>query len=181
MELIAAKGISIRTMEDTERDYEILYKWLSTPEIKKWYETLEGLTPDAIKNKYKPRIMGEHHVHPCIIEYGKIPVGYVQFYETKSEPDFYIQEDFTKEPNVYALDIFIGEPSQHGKGIGSESLRLIVQHLVRNGAKKVIIDPDIDNERAIRAYEKAGFTKIKMIEDLPNNKKSWLMLIESSS
>ena len=44
-----------------------------------------------------------------------------------------------------------------GLGHGSALVRAHVDHLFDQGAPAVGVDPDHDNPRAIRAYEKAGF------------------------
>ena len=78
------------------------------------------------------------------------------------EKKYKVKEPILEKLGVWAIDIFIGESDLHGKGIGSASLTLILKYLFHEeGAKKVIIDPEIDNERAIRAYEKARFKKVK--------------------
>jgi aminoglycoside 6'-N-acetyltransferase len=56
-----------------------------------------------------------------------------------------------------AINSFIGPPSMIGCGHGSAYLRLLAEQLCAEGAPLVAIDPAIDNLRARRAYEKAGF------------------------
>ena len=56
-----------------------------------------------------------------------------------------------------AIDAFVGEPDMIGRGHGSVFLRLVAERLKVEGAPVVAIDPDADNARARRAYEKAGF------------------------
>ena len=53
----------------------------------------------------------------------------------------------------------VGEPTMLGKGHGSGYLRQLAIELLANGAPEVVIDPEADNIRACRAYEKAGFGK----------------------
>ena len=56
------------------------------------------------------------------------------------------------------IDLSIGVPELVGKGHGSAIVRQFTEELFEEGAPRVIIDPDPTNARAIRAYEKAGFT-----------------------
>jgi aminoglycoside 6'-N-acetyltransferase len=44
-----------------------------------------------------------------------------------------------------------------GQGHGSVFLRLLAERLIHDGAPIVAIDPDPENLRARRAYQKAGF------------------------
>ncbi len=183
MDLIASEKLRIRTMEDEDSDYLLMQGWLSSPAVKEWYENAEGLDLESIRGKYRPRILGESHVQSCIIEHDKAPAGYLQFYETRRETEYPIVEPMLREPDVWAIDILI-DPAQFGKGIGSESLRLLLQYLFECiGARRVIFDPDVGNERAIHAYEKAGFRKIKILSPWGQRhgeaSKSWLMACDN--
>jgi aminoglycoside 6'-N-acetyltransferase len=58
------------------------------------------------------------------------------------------------------MDIFLGAAYQN-RGIGSETLRLLARHLFEErGHHRLIIDPAVANERAIRAYERVGFKPV---------------------
>ena len=62
------------------------------------------------------------------------------------------------------LDQFIGEPDMLGRGHGSAFIRAFAERLLANGTPRIVIDPDPANARAIRAYEKAGFERDRMVE-----------------
>jgi aminoglycoside 6'-N-acetyltransferase len=75
--------------------------------------------------------------------------GYVQFWE---EPDpSYRHAD---------VDIFLG-PDAQGRGLGTETMRLILRHLIdERGHHRVTLGTSVDNARAIRVYEKVGFRRV---------------------
>ena len=50
------------------------------------------------------------------------------------------------------------------RGHGSFFIRAFIAGLIRAGTPRVLTDPDPANARAIRAYEKAGFTKDRLID-----------------
>ena len=59
-----------------------------------------------------------------------------------------------------SIDIFV-DPALHGRGIGTEAIRRVVRHLIEErGHHRITIDPAAANAQAIRAYEKAGFTRV---------------------
>lgn len=59
-----------------------------------------------------------------------------------------------------AIDIFL-DPELHGRGIGTEALRMLCEHLIgERGHHRLTIDPATDNAAAIRCYEKAGFRPV---------------------
>ena len=57
------------------------------------------------------------------------------------------------------IDLFIGEPDMIERGHGSALIRAFADERLRQGAPRMVTDPDPANLRAIRAYEKAGFEK----------------------
>lgn len=58
------------------------------------------------------------------------------------------------------IDVFLA-PALHGRGLGSEAVRQVVDHLVEErGHHRITIDPAVANRGAVRAYEKAGFRPV---------------------
>lgn len=61
-----------------------------------------------------------------------------------------------KESDAITLDLFICNINYLGKGIAVPMIRtFLITHFPK--IKKVLIDPEATNARAIRAYEKVGF------------------------
>ena len=58
------------------------------------------------------------------------------------------------------VDLSIGSASDLSMGLGTEALVAFVARLRDTGFSQIIIDPDPNNIRAVRAYEKAGFRPI---------------------
>ena len=57
------------------------------------------------------------------------------------------------------VDIFIGESGDRDRGLGTEAARTMLRFLFEElRCHRVTIDPEVANARAIRCYEKAGFT-----------------------
>ena len=63
-----------------------------------------------------------------------------------------------------AMDQFIDEKDMIGCGHGSALIRLFVDQLLNAGTPRTMTDPDPRNARAIRAYEKAGFHKDRLVD-----------------
>lgn len=58
------------------------------------------------------------------------------------------------------IDLYL-DPALHGRGIGTEAVRRVVRLLIdEHGHHRITIDPALDNEAAIRSYEKAGFRPV---------------------
>jgi aminoglycoside 6'-N-acetyltransferase len=58
------------------------------------------------------------------------------------------------------IDQFIGEPDMIERGHGSAFIRAFVDERLRNGAPRIVTDPDPANSRAVRAYEKRALKKL---------------------
>jgi aminoglycoside 6'-N-acetyltransferase len=135
----------------TEKDFRLLERWLSEPHIAEWWgDATEELAA-----------IGEHmdsiSVEPLIVELGGRPIAYLQTYDPHLEDD----HPYNDQPfGTLGLDLSIGEADLVGVGLGSAMLRQFIEELFDEGTPRVIIDPDPANKRAIRAYEKAGFTPI---------------------
>lgn len=61
------------------------------------------------------------------------------------------------------IDIFL-DPAVRGRGTGTEAVRRVLALLLdERGHHRVTIDPALANVAAIRAYEKAGFTRVGVL------------------
>lgn len=160
---ILKDNILIRPL--TENDFETLLKWLTDERILEFYEGRDKkYTLEMIKQEFSEKWKDE--VFRVIIEYDNIPIGYGQIYKLYDE----IYETYKYEKTdgiVYGVDQFIGEPKYWNKGIGSTYLKLVFKYLKENRNVDVIVtDPHVNNPRAIKSYQKAGF---RIIKDLPKH------------
>jgi RimJ/RimL family protein N-acetyltransferase len=58
------------------------------------------------------------------------------------------------------VGIFIGDPSEWGKGYGTDAVRAIVDFgFAELRLERIWLEVGVENPRAQRAYEKAGFTR----------------------
>ncbi len=73
---------------------------------------------------------------------------------------------------IYGIDQFIGIPNLFNKGYGTIMVSNFIDFILKTTDVEIIIlDPEISNERAIRCYEKCGFSKVKKI----NHENNYLM------
>jgi aminoglycoside 6'-N-acetyltransferase len=136
-------------------DLPLLRRWLRTPEVVRWWgdprEQAALLRDDLDEPAMVMRIVS------CA---GRA-FAYAQDYPVHAWP----QPHFAHLPQgTRAIDSFIGAPDMIGRGHGSIYLRLLAERLRVEGAPVVAIDPDQDNLRARRAYEKAGFRGGTVVE-----------------
>jgi aminoglycoside 6'-N-acetyltransferase len=136
-------------------DFAFLERWLHAPEVVRWWgdpaEQLALLRED----------MDEPAMTMLIVTADDRPFAYAQHYEVHAWPQSHLA---ALPRGARALDAFIGESEMLGRGHGSAFLRLLAETLRRDGAPAVAIDPDLDNERARRAYGNAGFRGDAIVE-----------------
>lgn len=76
-------------------------------------------------------------------------VGAIQWSE-EGDPDY----------RHASIDIYL-DPAVHGRGLGSDAVRTVAQHLIDDlGHHRLVIDPAADNHAAIRCYAKVGFRPV---------------------
>jgi aminoglycoside 6'-N-acetyltransferase len=181
--IIKNDKIMIRQMQDEMHDYQLMAKWLTDEKILEFYEGRDNPFPlERIIETYKPQVIGDDPVIPCLIYYEELPIGYIQYclLDNLSERDrqAYCMDETN---NVYAIDLFIGEANYWNQGIGTKILSALINYIFEElQADKIVIDPHLRNTRAIRCYEKCGFEKVKILpkHELHEGKyqDSWLMV-----
>ncbi len=129
----------------TTDDLPIVRAWITTPEVAPWWDADDDFE-DALAGP---------DTRPWIASFENRPFAYIQDYDPHAWPG----HPFAFLPRgSRGIDQFIGAPELIGRGHGSALIRQHVERLFAYGAPAVGTDPHPDNGRAIRAYEKAGFT-----------------------
>lgn len=141
-------------------DFPVFAEWLARPHVAEWWgspSTLEQLVAE-----YAPD-MESGIVTPYFASLDDRPIGFIQCYVvTRADPDWWKDET---DPGARGIDQFLADGSELGKGIGSAMIDAFVTQLFDDPVvTKVQTDPSPDNARAIRAYEKARFTRVGVVE-----------------
>jgi len=160
---ITCENIVIRPLG--ENDFPLLFKWLTDERVLAFYGGRNlHYTPETLREHYEEPFEGEGY--RVMIEYCGIPIGYGQIYAVCGALfDEYRYPDTGR--TVYAMDQFIGEVAYQNRGIGTQYCKAVCSYLKKEKhADAVILDPHRDNARAIRAYQKAGFS---VIGELPGH------------
>ena len=110
------------------------------------------------KHKYRERI-DDTIVVPFIAYLDDMPIGFIQYYHVDKVGDGWWPDEVE---GTVGIDQFIGEADNINRGYGTQMICAFNKMLFKNSAiKKIITDVDPKNKRAIRCYEKAGFTFVK--------------------
>ena len=144
-------------------DKGLLLKWLTDPRVLEFYEGRDTkATPQWIQDHFYAG--DEPEMRRCLLKYKGRPMGYMQMYPLTVQE---AAEEYQYEggDRIFAMDQFSGEPDCWGKGIGRKLISLALGYLVHSlGARTVLLDPHVGNERAVRCYEHCGFQKIRLLK-----------------
>ena len=129
-------------------DLPLLAEWLRHDHVRRWWGDPDrelGLIKDALSDT---------RTDMRIVYLNREPMAFIQDYDVHAWP----QVHFAYLPqSSRAIDTFIGPVHMLGQSHGPRYLRQRAQELLREGAASVVIDPEVDNLRARKAYNKAGF------------------------
>jgi aminoglycoside 6'-N-acetyltransferase len=163
-------------------DVAMLVGWLRDPEVGRWWEGTTVAYDDAYVRAEMLHREDEHHVTQAIVELDGEPIGFQQWYALAGEPDTMAEYGLQADDGVFGIDQLIGVSALHGRGIGTRQVSAVTKWLLGPDgprAQRVITDPVVENARAVRCYEKAGF---QIVQHLPGHEKidgeprgSWLM------
>lgn len=142
------------------KDAFLLEKWLSDPLVLRYYEGRDN--PFDLEKVIREFYEMEEEIVKCIIEFDNKEIGYIQFYQL----DAPTKKLYGCSGNsLYGMDQFIGEVEYWNKGIGTLLVSSMAKYLVNHlKAKRVVMDPQTWNLRALKCYEKSGFIKKKKLK-----------------
>lgn len=137
-------GRSVVVVPVATEHIEALVRILAEPSVARWWNE----PPEAARAWLAEPVEGE--IGFAILDAGSRDViGYIQ-----------AAEEATPMYRHAGIDLFLTTGRQ-GQGIGPQAIRLIARWLIEErGHHRLTIDPAVDNEPAIRAYEKLGFRRV---------------------
>jgi aminoglycoside 6'-N-acetyltransferase len=132
-------------------DVDRLVEWHADPEVSRYWDG-ETFTRDEMKER-----LAREDVEAWIVEERGEPVGYLQVH-----PD--------------GLDMFL-IPAGRGRGLGPDAARAMAEHLIgERGRERVTVDPYAWNERAVRAWQRAGFVEVSRHEAGGEYTAPWILM-----
>ncbi|MDQ4130089.1 MAG: acetyltransferase [Actinomycetota bacterium] len=165
--VVSDDAIAIRRMRDDDYDYRLMVGWRNRAHVRRWWDPDEPpLDLATAREEYRPDTLPDAASTACFIERDGVPVGFIQFYRWSSYAEEAREVGVPFDEGTWGVDIFIGEESETGRGVGTRAMQLLGRHLhSAHGASAVALTVDVDNDVAIRSYRKAGFERIKKVLD----------------
>ena len=138
----------------TTADLPMIRHWLALPHVREWWGD------PAEQYALVSGDLDEPAMDQFIVAIGGNDFGYIQCYDLTAW-----NSGFGEHPNgTRGIDLFIGEPGMIERGHGSGLIRAFADGRLAQGLPRMVTDPDPENPRAIRAYEKAGFEKVRLVD-----------------
>jgi len=151
---------------DPDEHLSLLDRWLREPHVRRWWG-------DPVRN------LAEVHQRPsdgghALITADGLPIGYVCWQRYRDEDMAIIGVPDLPEGAI-DLDIMIGETSYVGHGVGPRALGLLLARVGRDPSVPLVgLATSVDNVSAVRAHEKAGFSRVRQFDD-PEFGPCWFM------
>lgn len=140
----------------TTADLPLVKRWLAEPHVVQWWGDASEQF-ELVSGDLKVEAMDQF----IVATEDDRPFGYIQCCDLRAWPDSGLGDH---PAGTRGIDQFIGELDMVDRGHGSAFIRTFTDRLLTSGAPRVITDPDPDNARAIRAYEKAGFVRDRLVD-----------------
>jgi aminoglycoside 6'-N-acetyltransferase len=136
----------------------MLVSWHADPDVSRYWDGETFTREEMLERLARPR------VDAFIVETNHEPVGFIQAW-WEGDP-----------PSQGGIDMFL-IPSARGRGLGPDAARAVVRHLRdERGWTRVTVDPYAWNERAIRAWRRAGFVDVEARAADDEHLAPWLLL-----
>jgi len=136
-------------------DLPLVRRWLTNPHVAQWWGQPDQQF-DLVSGD-----LDEPAMDQFIVACRESPFAYLQCYD----PGAWQNGGFGVQPaGTRGIDQFIGEAAMLDRGHGSAFIRAFIDRLLTAGTPRIVTDPDPVNARAIRAYEKAGFQKDRLVD-----------------
>lgn len=150
------KGDCVTLRPITLSDTPLIVRWRNSNFVRNNFLYRGEFTEEIHNNWFKTKVTTGEVVQFIIEKNGsKTPVGSVYL------------RDIDQENSSAEFGIFIGEESALGKGIGTESAKLILDYAHNQlGLHRVFLRLLADNVSAYKAYRKAGFISEGIFRDM---------------
>ena len=145
--------ILLRKIKSTDKKY--FARWWKNKELLKLTSGILKRISDKKVDKYFQNILKTKHDYHFMIILNKKTIGHISLVR--------------RHNRWYETQIIIGEKKYWGKSYGSKSIKILIRKAERLGISKIYLEVRPTNIRAIRAYERCGFQKVKIVR-YPRNR-----------
>lgn len=145
-------------------DLQQVFLWLIRPHVARGYAPAPSSFMEVVA-KYGPRTVAGNVVKSFIAVVDGRDAGYIQSYDVAAFPEYAALLGCA--PGTSSIDLFIGEPDFLHRGVGTRIIDRFVNEIVLASpdVRACVGGPVEGNLASVRAFEKAGFRRWKVVRD----------------
>ncbi|MFJ8189696.1 GNAT family N-acetyltransferase [Streptomyces sp. NPDC096094] len=140
---------------DAAADAAVLHRWVSEERAAFW--GMNGLTRDQVAGVYAHMDTLDTHHAFLVVKDGE-PVALLQTYDPEADR---VSECYDVEPGDIGVHLLLAPAGTEGARPGWTAAlagSLMAYVLLGLDRERIVVDPDVDNEKAIARFLKQGFT-----------------------
>ncbi|MGC4888194.1 GNAT family N-acetyltransferase [Micromonospora sp. DT227] len=135
-----------------DRHAELLHGWVTLPRNRFW--GMGAHTRDEVREVYA-FLDGLDTHHAYLIMLDDEPVGLFQTYRPEADP---VGERYPVRPGDVGMHLLLNPPRRYARGLTSAVVPALLRFLLRDpAARRVVVEPDVRNEAALRRLRIEGF------------------------
>lgn len=168
---------------------EMIFSWLAEPYVQEFWDNTQEHKDDIVNfmegRKTPSNYCGGEFIYWLAQSADEPFAMLMTLRETQDSPiDAIKKEHLSKNGHTYGLDFMIGNKDYFGKGYAAETLSEFIDYFRQQVDKKAdtfLIDPELENTKAMHVYQKAGFVaagKYVMEGNLSGSGKEHCLLVK---
>lgn len=153
------------------KDLAVLHRWMNDPEVAAFWD-LDG--PREVLDRHIAAQLSSAHSEPYLGRLDGEAMSYWEVYRADQDP---LAAYYSARRGDVGIHVLIGPGSYRGRGVGSTLIRAVADWaLSRTASSRVLAEPDLRNQRSLRAFVNAGFEP-RGVLNLPD-KQAMLMVYD---
>lgn len=158
----------------TDADYPLLAEWMNDPEVAEFW-LLAG--PESVTRSHVAQVSADGHSVSYLGLLDGEPMSYWELYRADQDE---LAAHYDARPFDGGVHLLLGPSRFRGKGLGAQLLGEVCERMFAGEPRmrRIVAEPDVRNERSVRAFARAGFAQVGVLE-LPD-KTAALMVKERS-
>lgn len=145
----------------TEDNVATFAEWLTRPHVAEYW----GEPPSVaeLRADYLAPDRDDPETEAYLVSHRERLIGFAQLYTVAGSSGGWWADE--SDPGARGIDQFLANAEDLNQGLGSSMVRAFLTRILANpDVTSVQTDPDPENPRAIRAYEKAGFVRERIVD-----------------
>jgi RimJ/RimL family protein N-acetyltransferase len=144
---------------DPAADADLIHRWVTEPRAEFWGMT--DHTRDDVREIYEfVEGLDTHHAYMMSLDHR--PIGIFQTYEPAADP---IGEHYPVRAGDHGIHLFLARADPVVPGFTGAVAGALVRYVFRvPERKRIIVEPDARNERALRRWKRLGFVFGERVE-----------------